>query len=125
MTIDPTLVNVRDLIIRRPHRDGAGGDTDPAEDLVIASRVCAIYEQIHRISRNRRGEELLVEGIYFLDLCDAQGDVLDIRERDYVEHTDLAGRRLQRRAIHHISFWTLEPIDHIELEVARVSAGGL
>lgn len=119
MTIELELVNVTDLVVKRPLRDGPGGDSDPANDVVVASGLSAIYERTQRVRRNAQtGDDIITEGVFFLDPTKADGSPLEIRERDYVQHTDATGRLTALLTVRGVGYWSVGPeLDHIEVEV--------
>jgi hypothetical protein len=117
--IEPASVNVRDLAIYRPRRVGAGGDTLAASDTAVYTAVPAYYERTHRVRRDgRTGEEIVVSGFFLLSPRLADGTPLDVRERDYLQHTDATGRLTAKMAALSVTYVHVGfPVDHIEIEV--------
>lgn len=118
--IDPDCINVTDLVIKRPRRDGAGGDTDPANDTIIASGLRAYFERTHTVRKGERGEDVVVNGMFLLNptLADGVTPLPAIRERDYLQHTAPTGGLTALLTVLSVSYvHDGGQVDHIEVDV--------
>lgn len=113
--IDRGLVNVTDLVVKRPLRKGPAGDIVPGQDVTVLGPVRAIQERVHRVRKSRNGTDVVVEAVYFIDPLPPG---VEVRERDLLVHTDpSSGRPIAAREVLYWSAWSLGPrVDHLELE---------
>lgn len=116
--IEPDAMNGT-VTIRRPRRAGPAGDTDPANDLVVASGLAAHHEHTHRVQRDgKTGTDIVVSGVFLLDPLLPGGAPLEVRERDYLVYTDTHGRVSQALTAVSVSYVHVgSELDHIEIDV--------
>lgn len=118
MPICPDLVNIFDLALFRPVRQGYGMDPS-APALTIADKLSAIFEPVQVLARGESERDLLIRAKFFIDGTDNDGEVIDIRADDWLQFTDFRGVLQKKQLIRRVSPWYCGPLlDHVLLEVS-------
>lgn len=120
MSLERDALNVFDLRIYRPLRDGPAGDSDPADDVLLAGPLACVYEAENRVTKSgSTGEDIVITVTIFLDPLQPDGSPLpQLRERDLVQCTDPAGYVTQRMRVQNIGYWhNGGRLDHVELDI--------
>ncbi len=117
MAIIPELINVRDLALFRPVRQGYGMDSSAAAS-TLADKLSAIYEPVQVLARAESSRDLLITAKFYIDGFDNDGEGLDIRADDWLQFTDFRGVLQKRQLIARVSPWFCGALlDHVLLEV--------
>ncbi len=115
--IEPELINVTDLALFRPVRQGPGMDQS-ASAIPLATGLSAIYEPVQILARGESARDLNVTAKFFIDPVDNDGEAIDIRANDFVQFTDFRGVLQKKQVIGRVSPWYCGPVlEHILLEV--------
>lgn len=118
--LDADCINVTDLAIYRPVRQGPGHDQS-APPVEIIADLCAIYEPSQRLFKDSAGRELTINAILRIDGTDGDGEPLDVRAGDHAQWTDFRGKLLKRQLILRVDPWYLGPeLNHVELRIGSV-----
>ena len=115
--IERDLANVFDLALFRPQRQGPSMD-ESGTPVTLASGLCAIYEPTQVLFKDVDGRELLIRATFFIDPCDNDGNMIDVRAHDHLQYTDFRGVLQKRQLILQVSPWYCgAELDHIELGI--------
>ncbi len=99
MGIDPSSINVTDLVITRPDRSGPGGD-QVGSPTVVASGISACRSEEDRHLRRPRGRDVVSLGRFFFDpVYDLNGDPVEFRPGDLAQWTNGFGVAVQPQEI--------------------------
>lgn len=116
--IESELVNVTDLVISRPVRQGPSRDQSAAPT-TIASSLQAILEEEDREVVGADGTSRPITGTLFVNPVDNDGDAIHVRPGDLVTYSDYTGATLKPRRIVRVrAHYSCTPgvLDHLELE---------
>ena len=115
--IDRDCINVTDLALFRPQRQGSAND-ESGPPVEIATGLCGIYEPSQRLFKDAQGRELQISAIIRIEGTDSDGDVIDVRAGDHAQWTDFRGKLLKRQLILRVDpWWHGFDLDHVELRI--------